>query len=161
MKKILVEFTAAVAVMSLLLLPACASRNEAPDPVRVQEEIAEHRVQEVDLVRATVMDQKRADRIIDLLADRDRMISVHTNEIIEYREKMAALNADYNAQRESFDVLMTSYNNQRETAQKEFVALLELLKKETTAEEWKKISKYQLKRLSPRKLTYGQASGGV
>ena len=71
------------------------------------------------------------------------------------------LNADYNAERERFDMLMTSYNGQRAVAQKEFVALLAAMKAETTAEEWKIFSKYQLKKLHPRKLSYGQATGGI
>ncbi len=161
MKKILFAITATLAAISFLLLPACASRKEAPDPVKVQEQIAEYRNQELDLVRSTILDQERADRLIDLLADRDRLISDHTKEISSYREKMYALNTDYNAQRESFDVLMTCYNSQRATAQREYVALIEAMKKETTAEEWKKISKFQLKRLNARKLTYGQLSGGA
>ena len=161
MKTTFAVLTATITAISVLLLPACASRKEAPDPVKVQEEIAEYRNQELDLVRSTVLDSERADRLIDLLADRDRLISDHIKEISAYREKMSALNADYNAQRESFDVLMTSYNGQRATAQREFVALIEAMKKETTVEEWKKISRYQLKRLNPRKLAYNQPSGGV
>lgn len=160
MKATLTVLISTIAATSLLLLPACASRKDAPDPIKVQEEIAEYRNQELELVRSTVPDQERADRIIELLGERDRLISDHTKEISAYREQMSALNADYNSERESFDMLMTSYNSQRDTAQKEFIALLEALKKETTAEEWKIISKYQLKRLNPRKLSYGQASGG-
>ena len=161
MKEKLVEFTVALAVISFLFLPACASRKEAPDPVKVQEQIAEHRNQELGLIQSTVLDQERAERLIDLLADRDRLIADHSKEVSAYREKMSALNADYNAQRESFDALMTSYNSQRATAHRDFVALIEAMKKETTVEEWKTISKYQLKRLNPRKLTYSQLSGGA
>jgi peptidoglycan hydrolase CwlO-like protein len=161
MKKILITLIAALVTISFLLLPACASRKEAPDPVKVQEQIAEYRSQELDLVRSTVSDEERAERLIDLLADRDRLIARHTKEIGAHREEMSALNADYNARRESFDEQMTGYNNQRATAQKEFVSLIEAMKKQTTAEEWKTISTYQLKRLDPRELTYGQSSGGA
>jgi hypothetical protein len=160
MKATLTVLVATIAAISFLSLPACASRKEAPDPIKVQEEIAEYRSQELELVRSTIPDHQRADRLIQLLGERDRLISDHTQEISAYREQMSALNADYNAERQSFDRLMTGYNSQRETAQKEYVALLAAMKKETTAEEWKVISKYQLKRLNPRKLTYGQASGG-
>ncbi len=161
MKTTFAVLAATITAISVLLLAACASHKEAPDPVKVQEEIAEYRNQELDLVRSTVLDSVRADRLIDLLADRDRLISDHIDEINAYRKKMTALNADYNAQRESFDILMTSYNGQRATAQREFVALIEAMKKETTVEEWKKISRYQLKRLNPRKLAYSQPSRGV
>jgi hypothetical protein len=160
MKTTLTVSAATIVAISFLFLPACASRKEAPDPIKVQEEISEYRNQELELVRSTIPDQERADRLIQLLDERDRLISDHTKEISAYREQMSALNADYNAERQSFDSLMTGFNSQREMAQKEYVALLVAMKEETTAEEWKAISKYQLKRLNPRKLTYGQASGG-
>ena len=149
-----------IAAISILLQPSCASHTDAPDPVRVQEEIAEYRQQELELVRSTVSDHQRADRLIHLLSERDRLVSNYAKEISAYREQMSALNADYNAERESFDMLMASYNSRRVTAQKEFTALVEVMKNETTAEEWKKIIKYQLKRLHPRRLSYGQASRG-
>ena len=49
--------TIAIATTALvvLVLAACASRKEAPDPAAVQEQIAEYRVQEIDLVRSTVL----------------------------------------------------------------------------------------------------------
>lgn len=161
MNKRFFAITAALAAISILLLPACASRKEAPDPVKVQEQIAEYRSQELELVRSTVSDQERADRLIDLLAERDRLIADHREEISSYREKMSALNADYNAERESFDALMADYNSQRATAQREYIALIEAMKKETTAREWKPISRFQLKRLNARNLTYSQLSGGT
>ncbi len=160
MRKITITATAAIATISFLLLPACASRKEAPDPVKGQEQIAEYRNQELDLVQSTVLDEERAERLINLLAERDRLIADHSKEVEVYRNKMSELNADYNAERKSFDALIASYNSQRVTAQKEFVSLVGEMKKETTAEEWKVISKYQLKRLNPRQLTYSQSSGG-
>jgi len=35
------------------------------------------------------------------------------------------------------------------------------MKKETTVDKWKVISKYQLKRLNPRQTGYREAQGGV
>ena len=155
--------TIAIASMALvvLVLAACASRKEAPDPAAVQEQIAEYRVQEIDLVRSTVLDDDRADRLIALLAKRDQLISDHVQEIIAHRKELSALNANYDAQRESFDVLLSKYNKQRESAQREIVALIAAMKNETTVDEWKVISKYQLKRLDLRQTGYQQASGEV
>jgi len=149
------------AAITLLQLPACSSRKEAPDPAAVREQIADYRAQETDLVRLTVLDDDRADRLIALLGQRDRLISDHVKEIIAYRKAISALNADYNAQRDSFNELLSRYNTQRESAQREIVALIADMKKETTSDEWKKISKFQLKRLNPRQIGYSQASGGV
>ena len=118
--------TIAIATMALvaLVLAACASRKEAPDPAAVQEQIAEYRAQEIDLVRSTVLDEDRADRLIELLGKRDRLISDHVKEIVAYRQEISALNAEYDAERDSFNVLLSRYNNQRATAQREIVALI-------------------------------------
>ena len=157
------NFTTVLAIflaIVLLQFSACASRKEAPDPVKVQEEIAEYRNQELELVRATIPDSERANRLIRLLGERDKLISDSTKIINEYRERMSQLNADYNADRESFETLVASYNSQRAATQEKFTALIGTMKMETKPEEWKVISKFQLKRLHPRQLTYGQAAAG-
>jgi len=161
MKTTVTTIVIAVTAMVVLVLAACASRKEAPDPTVVQEQIAEYLAQEIDLVRSTVLDDDRAERLISLLGERDRLISDHVTEVIAHRKEMAALNANYNAERESFDALLNNYNKQRESAQREIVALIAAMKNETTAEEWKILSKYQLKRLNPRQTGYRQVPGGV
>ena len=161
MKKLLITLTAILTTVSILMLPGCSSLKKAPDPVKVQEQIAEYRSQELDLVRSTVLDEVRAERLIELLADRDQLIADYTEVIIAHRQDMTVLNADYNAQRESFDLAVSGYNDQRARGQEEFSSLLKAMKQETTAEEWKTISKFQIKRLEPRGLTYNQPSGGA
>ncbi len=161
MKTTLMAIAVVIAAMAILVLAACASRTEAPDAIAVQEQIAEHRAQEIDLVRSTVLDDDRADRFITLLAKRDLIIDDHVKEIVAYRKEISALNADFDAERERFDVLLSKYNNQRKSAQREIVALIADMKKETTVDEWRIISKYQIKRVNPRQIGYSQTSGGV
>lgn len=141
--------TIAVAFLAtlILLMPACASRKEAPDPILVQKKIAEYRAQELDLIRSTVLNRERADHLIELIGKRDQLVSDFGKKIAEYGKKIAALNADYHAERDSFDMLMTGYNRQRKAAQHEFVALIDAMKKTLTADEWKIISSYQHKRI--------------
>jgi hypothetical protein len=160
MKTTLTALAAVIAALSMVQLLACASRTEAPDPVKVQEEIAEYRLQELELIRTTVLDDERADRLIHLLGERDRLISGYAKEISAHRIHMAELNADYNADRESFDILMASYNSRRAVAQKELIDLIGAMKKQTTPGEWKVISKFQLKTLHPRSLVYSQSAAG-
>ena len=161
MKATLATVAVAITVTTVLILAACASRKEAPDPAAVQEQIAEYRAQEIDLVRSTVLDDDRADRLIALLGKRDQLVSDHVQEITTHRKEIAALNANYDAERESFDVLLKNYNKQRESAQRKFVELIAAMKKETTVDEWKVISKYQIKKLDPRQTGYRQVQGGV
>ena len=79
MKTTLTALAAIIAAISILLLPACASRKDAPDPIKVQEEIADYRNQELELVRSSVSDHKRADRLIQLPGERERLVSGRGN----------------------------------------------------------------------------------
>ena len=140
MKTILIAIAATLSAISILLLPACSSRNEAPDPVAVQEEIAVYRSQELELVRATITDQERAERFVALLSERDQLVADYTKEVQQYRAGMAKLNANYDAERETFDSLIAGFNSRRAVAQEEFIDLAAAMKRETTPEEWKGIS---------------------
>jgi hypothetical protein len=42
----------------------------------------------------------------------------------------------------------------------EVAELVSAMKAETTAEEWKSVAKYQVKKLNPRELAYDPAGGG-
>lgn len=160
MKTILMAMAVVFWTICILLLPACASPNKAPDPVKLQEEIAKYRNQELELVRKTVRDSDRADRLIQLLDERDRLMAGYVKEIGAYREQMSELNADYNADRKSLEMLIANYNSQRAAGQREFLDLIGLMKMETTPEEWRSISRFQLKRLDPRQMTYSQVTVG-
>ena len=151
---------AAVLATVAASLLSCASFKELPDPVKVQAQIAKAREQEIALVRATVADPKRAERLLQLLAERDRLVEEHARRVVEHREKIALLAADYDARREDFEVLLACFNQQRESAQRETIDLVAAMKAATTADEWKVISRFQLKRLEPRKLVYGAAAQG-
>lgn len=158
MKTVLSLLITTLWAMMLLQFSACAIRKEAPDPIKVQEKIAEYRSQELELVRATITDPGRLERMIRLLDDRDKLIADSKDMIISYRQQMTRLNSDYSADRESFESLVDRFNQQRVDAQNQYIALVEEMKAETEPGEWKAISKFQLKRLHPRELSYGQAA---
>ena len=48
MKPVLIALTTGLATISFLLLPASASHKEAPDPVKIQKEIAGYLYQELN-----------------------------------------------------------------------------------------------------------------
>jgi hypothetical protein len=143
----------------LVLLCACASQSETLDPAQLEEQIALYRTQEIDLVRSTILEQSRADQFIQLLDERDQLIARYVVEIDKYRQEMTALNANYHAERGRFDTLMADYYQGRANAQLELIALIESMKELTEENEWKVISRFQLKRLNVRELTYGRVSG--
>jgi hypothetical protein len=158
MKTILSLLLTTLWAMMLLQFSACAIRKEAPDPIKVQEKIAEYRSQELELVRATITDSGRLERMTRLLDDRDQLIADSKDMIISYRQQMTRLNSDYYADRESFEALVDRFNQQRVDAQNQYIALVEAMKAETEPWEWQAISKFQMKRLQPRELSYGQAA---
>lgn len=148
------------ASLSVVLLISCTTLGQPPDPAKVQAQIIDAREQEIALVRATVADTGRSERFMELLRERDRLVEKHARLLVAHRERMAALTADYDARREDFEALLADFNKQRATAQKETIDLVAAMKAATTADEWKTISKFQLKRLEPRKLVYGAAAQG-
>ena len=153
-------FLAATCVLVAVLLASCATLTQPPDPGKLQAQIAEAREQEIELVLATVADPVRAERFVELLRERDRLVEQHARGLVAYREKIAALTADYDARREDFEALLADFNRQREAAQQETIDLVAAMKGATTPDEWKTISRFQLKRLDPRKLIYGSAARG-
>jgi hypothetical protein len=145
---------------SALLISACAAQKTAPDPARIEREIAEAKAGELDLVRSTIPEPGRAGRFIDLLAVREQLLHRYSRQISEHRERMWRLNADYDAERAEFETLLDDYNRARAAAQRELIDLIAEMKQTTTADEWRIISAFQVKRLNPRQLAYSGAAGG-
>ena len=152
--------TTVALVAAVLLLPGCALRKGPPDPAKVQRKMEAQLSSERALIEETVADSEAAARLIELLDDRDRLVAQHAESIRSYRERMRSLNADYNAGREDFDQALAEYNEQRRESQRAFAELIDEMKKEASPEEWKAIAKYQIKKLNPRELVYGQPGGG-
>jgi hypothetical protein len=147
-------------VAGLLVFASCSLRPPVPDPVKVQEEIAEYHREELALISATITDPERANRMIQLLAERDNLIEQSTGMINAYRQELSLLNADYHAERELFESLVADFNSERALAQGRLTEVIGAMKREASPEEWKVISRFQLKRLHPRQLAYGQTTTG-
>ena len=160
MKALAGIFVAVTSMLAIVLLAACATLGQPPDPAKVRAQIAESREQEIELVRSTVTDPVRAGRLLDLLRERDRLVERHAEQLIVHRQKLAALTADYDTSREDFETLLATFNEQRKAAQKETIDLVAAMKRTATAEEWDTIARFQLKRLDTRQLVYGAAARG-
>jgi len=160
MKSVRGNPVAAIALLAVALMPACAGLRLPSQPVDVRAQMAEYREQEIELVRATVSDPTRAERLLALLVERDRLVNEYAKRIREHREKMAALAADYDTERAEFEALLARFNQQRATAQSESIDVVTAMKETTTAKEWKTIARFQLKRLNLRQLSHGLAAKG-
>ena len=143
-----------VAVAALTVVSACAARKGPPDPAKVERKLEQTKSGERQLLAGLVRDEHRLTELLDLLVERDRLVAEYAEVVSAYRVDMKELNASYDTSREEFDRAFDEYNGLRSVTQKEIVELIGKMKALTTAAEWKKLSKYQLKKLNPRELTY-------
>lgn len=147
-------------ILVLLFLTTCSWLQPTSDPEEIKAMVAEAREGYVTLIRATLTEQQRANRFIQLVEERDDLLAETAQIVRTHRQKVTALNSDFHASRQAFEELLTEFNQQRAVGQRRYVTLLDEMKKETTEEEWKVLSEYQIKRLNPRWLTYKRTGSG-
>ena len=142
------------AVAALTAGSASAGLKGPPDPAKVQRKIEQAKSAERELLVEVVGDEERLSELLDLLVERDRLVAEYAGLVGAYREEMRELNARYDTTREEFEQAFDEYNGLRAITQKEIVELVAEMKALATAQEWKAISKHQLKKLNPRDLAY-------
>ena len=114
---------------------------------------------ETALVQSTVTDPARAQRLLALIDQRDRLIDETRGMMDRYRCEMRAINADYDAGRDAVVELIDDYNRDRARKQLAFIELVTAMKRSTTAEEWAVIANFQLQNFNPRELLYRRPEG--
>lgn len=144
----------------LMVLYACAGSKGPPDPAEIQEARAATLEDEREMIRSTVTSAERADNLIALLGDRDRLVFQYGETVKAYRKQITDMMADYGADRASFDQAIAMFNRDRARTQRQIAELVDAMKKETSTEEWKAIAKYQTKKLGARDFAYDDAAGG-
>jgi hypothetical protein len=147
------------AFSAALLLNSCSLFNRESDPLKVEQQLAQARAGERELVQSVIADTERVDRFIALIDVRDQLAREQLEATKQQRDRITAISTDYQATREDFEVAFRSYNEARKKNQREYLAVVAAMKGATTAEEWKVISKYQLKSLNPRQLAYKDIGG--
>jgi len=113
---------------------------------------AELREDETALVRSTVADPGSVERLLEILAERDRLVTIAAKSILPYQQQMRALNADYHSNHASFNKKVDEFNRGRAQKQKQFIRLIVSMKRESSVAEWEIIARYQIGRLDLRKL---------
>jgi hypothetical protein len=132
----------------------CASRSQAPDPDELQAKIKTTHAEFRKLIASEIDDPARAKAFAALSDERDRLISQHAEVVQHYSTTMRKLNSDYSSSREDFEQLIRDYNRDRRADQVRFVELIDQMKAGTTEKEWKTLSKFELKELNPRTMSY-------
>lgn len=138
----------------LIAIITLGCSKQPPDP-------AQQRADETALVQATVVDPARAEKLLALLDQRDRLINETSEMLQQYRREMKAINADYEASREVVIEMIDHYNRDRARKELRFIELIKQMKATTNAAEWKVIAEFQLDNFNPRQLIYGRASGSL
>ncbi len=147
----LLRKTTLIAVMTIAVL-GCS--KPAPDPVQM-------RASETALIQATVADPARAERLLALLEERDRLVEETTAMMKQYRRELKSLNADYDSSREIMIEMIDYYNRERAQKLLRFIELVAKMKAATSAEEWQVIAEFQLDYFNPRQMIYNRAAGGI
>lgn len=144
---------------ALVIVLGCASGSKPIDPAAVQARVAASEARYRELARSTIADADRAGTFVGLLDEREALIADQAEAVREYARALKALNADYDATRNDFEQVVLAYNAKRRLAHSRFVDLMTRMKAATTEDEWKKLSKFELKELNPRSLVYAPAGG--
>jgi len=142
---------------TLLLLLACATSGcakQAPDA-------AQFRADETRLVKATVVDAARAERLLALFEERDRLIEETGAMLQQYRREFKTINAEYDTSRDVHIEMVDYYNRERAQKQLRFIELITQMKAATSASEWRVIAEFQLDNFDPRRQLFGQATGDI
>jgi len=132
----------------------CASRTQAPDPDELQAKIESTHADYRKLIASEISDPARAKTFAALSDERDRLISKHAKVVQHYSTTMRKINSDYSSSREDFERLVRDYNRDRRAHQVGFLELIDQMKAVTTEKEWKTLSKFELKKLNPRTMSY-------
>jgi hypothetical protein len=137
------------------LIQACATFTEITASRQGDQTSSTAHSEELRLVGDIIKDADRAEQFLRLITERDRLIDIYSAEVEEHRSRMSALNSNYRAERKDFEVLLTNYHRKRVDSQQELVNLIDAMKQLTTPDEWKEISRFQIRHFNPRHMTYG------
>lgn len=140
----------------ILLLPAFAL---VAGCAQVPLDPAQRRADETALIRATVADPARAETLLGLIDERERLIAETRDMLRQYRREMRSINADYEASRDLVVEMIDYYNRDRALKQLAFIDLITKMKEATSAAEWAVIADFQLRNTNPRKLLHRPLEG--
>jgi len=118
------------------------------------------RADETALVKSTITDPARAQRLLALIDERDRLVAETRAMLQQYRREMKAINADYDASGDVIVEMIDYYNRERAQKQLAFIELITKMKRATSASEWAVIADFQLQNFNPRELLYQPLEDG-
>ena len=132
-------------VLSLIFILVAGCGGTPPDPVDLEQQAFDDLRGEVRLV---VEDGGRETAVLAIV-DELQADFVRLRELAEGRRQgLRELNADYDATRAQFEVLLAEFSEQRQASHARFKATREALRESTTPEEWSELEKASTKAMT-------------
>jgi len=128
--------------LTLAAVPGCSSKPLSPEQ-QAQADLAACDAQ----IRKVVADSARADQLVALTDELNKLGWQSIAHVNDYRAKVAALNSNYDATREDFEALIKEQDAVRETLLKKGLALREQMATLTTDAEWEQLKSARLRAL--------------
>jgi len=136
-------WVAAVFALALALAAVgCSSKHLTPEQ-QAQAEAEAYQAQ----IRKVVTDPARADQLVALIGEFQQQIRESAANLKDYRAKVAALDANYEATRADYEDLISQQNAHHEALLKKFAGLREQMTALTTDAEWEELKKARLRTL--------------
>jgi uncharacterized protein YdcH (DUF465 family) len=130
-------------VLSLVAGVGCSSK---PKPTLTPEQQAQADVTEYEaLIRKVVADSARADKLVILTNEFQTLVKQGVASARDYRAKVAALDANYEATRADYETLIGQQDTARETFLEKARVLREQSASLTTDAEWEQLKKSRLR----------------
>jgi len=135
----------AVATLSLALLAGCKHET----PAQQEQQIASRETSDVAAsekrIREVVHDSGRADQLVALLSELQKVVQNGAASAKEHRAAYAALNANYSATRTDYQSLFARQDARRDALLNKVVTIREQMAALLTDEEWEQLKHDRIK----------------
>jgi phage-related tail protein len=129
-------------LLALVAATGCSSKSLTPE----QEAQADLSACDAE-IRKVVADPARADQLVALTDEFNKLGWQSIASVTEYRARVAALNSNYDATREHFETLISKQDAVREAFLKKALALREQMAALATDAEWEQLKSARLRAL--------------
>lgn len=123
-----------LAVVALWVGVACSAHSKRPPSENIGPRWDEQ-------VAKAIQDPERAQRVRDLGRRLVELQDALTQDMADLNRQVAELNADYGTTREEFAPLVEAFDAKRATALQQYREVLFAMRGQTTADEWKRLTK--------------------
>ena len=129
--------------LSLVAVIGCSSKPKPTLEQQAQTDMAELEAQ----IRKVIPDPARADRVIALTNELQKLALASIASARQYRSKVETLNSSYEATRADYEILFSQQDRAREALLEKATALRERAAALMTESEWEQLRKARLRAL--------------